>query len=184
MERLVMLSPKADPTSFKGQRSVVVERLRKLGAARRPVPLVQLLQSVPKKQASAGAVKGHLRALERAKLARIHRTYGPRADVLYAVNPARINERLKTALVGKRQSHGLVVLRYLLAHSKPATAADIIAGVKATRQYKTDGKPDGLILGDLRILHRAGVVRTHRAMVLPPKKPVSSTGPRVVKRAA
>lgn len=83
MERLIALSPKADPEEFKGQRQLVINKLRKLGATRKPVPITALVQHTNRREMKLAkgvpfesTVKCHVRELEKMKLVKVQRVYG------------------------------------------------------------------------------------------------------------
>jgi hypothetical protein len=86
------------------------------------------------------------------------------SNATYEVLKTKIDTKLQAQLDNpEKLSHGVVVLRFLAKAKKPLALPEIVEGVKATKQYKTEGTPDGLIAGDVRILAAKGIVKAHSA---------------------
>lgn len=85
-------------------------------------------------------------------------------NTTFTLVSSKIDDKLQKQLDNEeKNSHGVVVLRAIKAARKALKLDEIISLVKATKKYKTEGNPDGLIQGDVRILTEKGILNAKEA---------------------
>ena len=178
MERLIALSAKADPSEYSGQAQVIINKLRKLGAVNKPVPISTLVNRTSRRELKVtktatfeNAINHQVRTLAKEKVLRIDRK-----PTEYLVRLVRMPEE------GTLRGYALELLETLKKNGRVMTSTELVKRLKTDTANKN---------GQMAVwtfhrnkLTKAGYIKLEPIVAaLPPKKPVQSVRTRKVSAA-